>query len=102
MSEFDSLLQGMNLILTPGHIGLMVVGVLLGILVGVLPGLGAPNGVALLLPITFTMSPVSAIILLSCMYWGGVVRRIDHLDPLQHSRRAVIGGHDLRRLSHGS
>lgn len=70
MSEFDSLLQGMNLILTPGHIGLMVVGVLLGILVGVLPGLGAPNGVALLLPLTFTMAPVSAIILLSCMYWG--------------------------------
>src|SRR5690606_39710994 len=57
MSEFDSLLQGMNLILTPGHIGLMVIGVLLGILVGVLPGLGAPNGVALLLPLTFTMSP---------------------------------------------
>ena len=52
MSEFDSLLQGMNLILTPGHIGLMVIGVLLGILVGVLPGLGAPNGVALLLPLT--------------------------------------------------
>lgn len=72
MSEFDSLLQGMNLILTPGHIGLMVIGVLLGILVGVLPGLGAPNGVALLLPLTFTMAPVSAIILLSCMYWGAL------------------------------
>ena len=72
MSEFDSLLQGMSLIMTPGHIGLMVIGVLLGILVGVLPGLGAPNGVALLLPLTFTMSPVSAIILLSCMYWGAL------------------------------
>src|SRR5690348_15141256 len=72
MSEFDSLLQGMNLILTPGHIGLMVIGVLLGILVGVLPGLGAPNGVALLLPLTFTMSTVSAIILLSSMYWGAL------------------------------
>ncbi len=70
MTEFDSLMQGMSVIMTPGHIGLMVIGVLLGILVGVLPGLGAPNGVALLLPLTFTMSPVSAIILLSCMYWG--------------------------------
>jgi putative tricarboxylic transport membrane protein len=46
--------------------------VLLGILVGVLPGLGAPNGVTLLLPLTFTMEPVSAIILLSCMYWGAL------------------------------
>src|SRR5215213_6841847 len=51
---------------------LMVVGVLLGILVGVLPGLGAPNGVSLLLPLTFGMTPVSAIILLSSMYWGAL------------------------------
>ena len=50
----------------------MVGGVLLGILVGVLPGLGAPNGVTLLLPLTFTMEPVSAIILLASMYWGAL------------------------------
>ena len=50
----------------------MIVGVLLGILVGVLPGLGAPNGVSLLLPLTFTMDPVSAIILLTSMYWGAL------------------------------
>ena len=46
--------------------------VLLGILVGVLPGLGAPNGVTLLLPLTFSMQPVSAIILLASMYWGAL------------------------------
>src|SRR5260370_27122256 len=51
---------------------LMLIGVLVGILVGVLPGLGAPNGVSLLLPLTFGMQPVSAIILLSCMYWGAL------------------------------
>ena len=50
----------------------MLGGVLLGILVGVLPGLGAPNGVSLLLPLTFGMQPVSAIILLSSMYWGAL------------------------------
>jgi TctA family transporter len=72
MSELESLMHGMSLILSFHHVGLMVIGVLLGILVGVLPGLGAPNGVALLLPLTFTMSPVSAIILLSCMYWGAL------------------------------
>jgi TctA family transporter len=46
--------------------------VLFGILVGVLPGLGAPNGVSLLLPLTFGMQPVSAIILLASMYWGAL------------------------------
>ena len=54
------------------HIVLMMAGVMLGILVGVLPGLGAPNGVSLLLPLTFSMDPISAIILLSCMYWGAL------------------------------
>ena len=71
-NRFDALLHGFAVALTPYHLLLMVVGVLLGILVGVLPGLGAPNGVTLLLPLTFTMQPVSAIILLSCMYWGAL------------------------------
>src|SRR5688572_20929256 len=72
MDNIDSLLHGFTIALTAHHLGLMVIGVLLGILVGVLPGLGAPNGVSLLLPLTFGMSPVSAIILLSSMYWGAL------------------------------
>ncbi|MGH8806261.1 MAG: tripartite tricarboxylate transporter permease [Noviherbaspirillum sp.] len=72
MQEFEALLHGMAVVSTPYHLMLMVAGVLLGILVGVLPGLGAPNGVTLLLPLTFSMSPTSAIILLSCMYWGAL------------------------------
>jgi len=72
MENLGALLQGFSVALTPYHLGLMVVGVLLGILVGVLPGLGAPNGVSLLLPLTFTMNPVAAIILLTSMYWGAL------------------------------
>src|SRR6188472_4242801 len=72
MDNLHSLLQGFAVALSTYHVLLMIVGVLLGILVGVLPGLGAPNGVSLLLPLTFTMDPVSAIILLSSMYWGAL------------------------------
>ncbi|MCZ8374086.1 MAG: tripartite tricarboxylate transporter permease [Beijerinckiaceae bacterium] len=72
MDGFSGLLHGFGVALTWYHVTLMVVGVLLGILVGVLPGLGAPNGVSLLLPLTFTMDPVSAIILLTSMYWGAL------------------------------
>jgi putative tricarboxylic transport membrane protein len=50
----------------------MVVGILLGVIIGVLPGLGGANGVAILLPLTFSMSPTSAIIMLSCIYWGAL------------------------------
>src|SRR6476620_11050343 len=72
MANLESLLHGFGVALTAYHVLLMVVGVLLGILVGVLPGLGAPNGVSLLLPLTFSMDPVSAIILLTSMYWGAL------------------------------
>jgi TctA family transporter len=72
MSNLSSLLNGFDTAFTGYHVVLMVCSVLLGILVGVLPGLGAPNGVALLLPLTFGMEPVSAIIALSSMYWGAL------------------------------
>ncbi|GGD33616.1 tripartite tricarboxylate transporter permease [Aureimonas glaciei] len=66
------LMDGFATVLSTYHLMIMMVGVMLGVLVGVLPGLGAPNGVSLLLPLTFTMDPISAIILLSCMYWGAL------------------------------
>ena len=72
MDNFANLMHGFEIAFSAYHIVLMAAGVLLGILVGVLPGLGAPNGVSLLLPLTFTMDPVSAIILLTSMYWGAL------------------------------
>src|SRR6187402_3338410 len=72
MDNFASLMHGFSVALTFHHVALMMGGVLLGILVGVLPGLGAPNGVSLLLPLTFSMDPVSAIILLTSLYWGAL------------------------------
>ena len=51
---------------------LMMIGIVLGVIIGVLPGLGGANGVAILLPLTFTMPPTSAIIMLSCIYWGAL------------------------------
>jgi putative tricarboxylic transport membrane protein len=50
----------------------MLVGIVLGVLIGVLPGLGGANGIAILLPLTFGMHPTSAIIMLSCIYWGAL------------------------------
>ena len=72
MEEIASLLGGFSVVLTPFHIGLMLVGILLGVIIGVLPGLGGANGVAILLPLTFTLAQqpggtTSAIILLSCL-----------------------------------
>ena len=72
MEDLSLLMNGFATVLSWQNIGLMAIGILLGIVVGVLPGLGGPNGVAILLPLTFTMNPTSAIILLSCIYWGAL------------------------------
>ena len=72
MEAFGLLLHGFAVLLTWKTLALMMVGLVLGIFVGVLPGLGGPNGVAILLPLTFTMDPTSAIVMLSCIYWGAL------------------------------
>jgi putative tricarboxylic transport membrane protein len=58
--------------MSPFNIMLMLIGIILGVIIGVLPGLGGANGIAILLPLTFTMPPTSAIIMLSCIYWGAL------------------------------
>src|SRR5258706_9253282 len=72
MEAFGLLVYGFSVLLTWKILALMMVGLVLGIFVGVLPGLGGPNGVAILLPLTFTMDPTSAIVMLSCIYWGAL------------------------------
>ncbi|MCA3237997.1 MAG: tripartite tricarboxylate transporter permease [Curvibacter sp.] len=72
MEEINALFQGFATVTTPMNFLLMVVGIVLGVLIGVLPGLGGANGVAILLPLTFSMNPTSAIIMLSCIYWGAL------------------------------
>jgi putative tricarboxylic transport membrane protein len=77
MDEIRSLIDGFGVALSLKNVGLMFVGVILGVIIGVLPGLGGANGVAILLPLTFSMAQApggttSAIILLSCIYWGAL------------------------------
>jgi putative tricarboxylic transport membrane protein len=72
LEAFTSLIYGFGILGDPMNIFYMFLGVFLGVLIGVLPGLGGANGVAILLPLTFSMPPVSAIIMLSSIYWGAL------------------------------
>ncbi|EGI76075.1 tripartite tricarboxylate transporter permease [Hylemonella gracilis] len=72
MEELNALFHGFATVISPMNFLLMLVGIILGVLIGVLPGLGGANGVAILLPLTFSMNPTSAIIMLSCIYWGAL------------------------------
>src|SRR6187549_126179 len=77
MQEIQSLIGGFAVALSWFNVMLMLAGIILGVIIGVLPGLGGANGVAILLPLTFTMAQqpggaTSGIILLSCIYWGAL------------------------------
>ena len=68
----ENLFHGFQIAITPFNLFIATLGILLGTIIGVLPGLGGANGVAILLPLTFTMPPTSAIILLTSIYWGAL------------------------------
>src|SRR5690349_3095667 len=77
MDEIQSLAHGFVVALSLKNVAFMFVGIILGVIIGVLPGLGGANGVAILLPLTFSMAQTpggttTAIILLSCIYWGAL------------------------------
>jgi putative tricarboxylic transport membrane protein len=72
MGSFDLLMQGFENALTPTNLLYAVIGVLLGTAVGVLPGIGPAMTLALLLPITYSVSPASALIMFAGIYYGGM------------------------------
>jgi len=70
MELLSNLALGFETALTLQNVFWCFVGVLVGTLVGVLPGIGPTATIALLLPITFSFSPVTALIMLSGIYYG--------------------------------
>ena len=70
--NLDYLLLGFSLATTPVNLLFAFLGVLLGTIIGALPGIGPSAGVALLLPVTFGMSPVTAMIMLAGIYYGAM------------------------------
>ena len=70
MELLDHLMLGLATAVTPSNLLFCFVGVLLGTLIGVLPGIGPAATVAMLLPITFTMSPETSLIMLAGIYYG--------------------------------
>lgn len=70
--DLNNLLLGFSIALTPTNLLFAFLGVFLGTVIGALPGIGPSAGVAVLLPVTFGMSPVTAIIMLAGIYYGAM------------------------------
>src|SRR3990170_4796073 len=72
MEALANLIHGFNIAISPFNLMIAAFGIFLGVIIGVIPGLGGTSGVAILLPLPFTMSTTSAIVFLSCIYWGAL------------------------------
>src|ERR1700733_781141 len=70
MGFFAHLATGFGVALTPDNFLYCLLGATFGTLVGVLPGLGPLTPIAMLLPLTFKMTPVASLIMLSGIYYG--------------------------------
>jgi len=70
MDLFSHLALGFGVALTPINLLYALVGALLGTLIGVLPGIGPVATIAMLLPTTYALQPVSALIMLAGIYYG--------------------------------
>lgn len=74
MELFSNLALGFSIAFSPFTLMLAVIGCFLGTIIGALPGLGPSNGVAILIPITFTLGldATSALVLMTSVYYGAM------------------------------
>src|SRR4030042_2788108 len=70
MDFLTNLSTGFGIALTPWNLLYAALGAILGTAIGVLPGLGPPATIALLLPVTYKIEPVSAVIMLAGIFYG--------------------------------
>ena len=102
MELFDNLALGLGVALTPANLGFALIGALIGTLIGVLPGIGPIATIAMLLPLTFHLEPVSGLIMLAgifygAQYGGSTTAILVNLPGETSSVVTCIDGHQMAR-----
>lgn len=101
MELLANLSLGLETAFTVNNLLFCLIGVFLGTAIGVLPGLGPTATIAMLLPITFGLPPVSSLIMLSGIYYGAQYGGVHHGDSGQSSWGVLLGGYGAGWLSNG-
>ena len=102
MELFANLALGMATALKPANLAFALVGSLIGTLIGVLPGIGPLATLSMLLPITFYLEPITALIMLSAIYYGAqyggsTTAILVNLPGESSSVVTCIDGHEMAR-----
>jgi putative tricarboxylic transport membrane protein len=102
MELLDHLAIGFGIALTPANLGFAFAGAMIGTLIGVLPGIGPIATIAMLLPLTFHLDPVSGLIMLAgifygAQYGGSTTAILVNLPGETSSVVTCIDGHQMAR-----
>ncbi|MEA2903799.1 MAG: putative tricarboxylic transport rane protein [Alphaproteobacteria bacterium] len=102
MELLHNLATGFGVALTPANLGFALAGALIGTLIGVLPGIGPIATIAMLLPLTFHLEPVSGLIMLAgifygAQYGGSTTAILVNLPGETSSVVTCIDGHQMAR-----
>jgi TctA family transporter len=102
MELISNLGTGFGVALTPANLGFALVGAFIGTLIGVLPGIGPIATIAMLLPLTFHLEPVSGLIMLAgifygAQYGGSTTAILVNLPGETSSVVTCIDGHQMAR-----
>ena len=102
MDLLSNLALGFGVALTPANLGFALIGCLVGTMIGVLPGIGPVATVAMLIPLTFHLEPVSGLIMLAgifygAQYGGSTTAILVNLPGETSSVVTCIDGHQMAR-----
>ncbi|MBB4905357.1 tripartite tricarboxylate transporter permease [Actinophytocola algeriensis] len=100
--DLSPVIDGFGVVLEPTNLLYCLIGVVIGMLIGVLPGLGPAATIAILLPVTFGIEPVTAIIMLAGIFYGAqyggtITSVLLRLPGEASSVVTVFDGHELAR-----
>ena len=104
---FEAAIAALQVILTPEHFGYLFLGVIVGLFIGILPGLGGMVGMALLMPLTYGMDPVSGVAMLIGL--GSVITTSDTFPSVlmgipgsSGSQATIMDGYPLAQKGEGA
>jgi putative tricarboxylic transport membrane protein len=100
--DLSPVIDGFGVVLQPTNLLYCLIGVVIGMLIGVLPGLGPAATIAILLPLTFGLEPVTAVIMLAGIFYGAqyggtITSVLLRLPGEASSVVTVFDGHALAR-----
>jgi len=98
----DLFLFGFQNVLMPVNLLAMVIGMLIGLLIGILPGLGGPMAVALIIPFTFNLEPITGILIMISLYCtatyaGSITAILFKIPGEAPSIMTILDGHEMAK-----